>query len=208
MNCENNIDDCAAKPCVHGTCSDAVNAYQCSCAAGYSGSKCETDIDECAPKPCQHGGTCSNKVNAFACTCPAGWGGSKCEAGSCANVSCPGSAPCRVPSGNPGICYPSDCGSMAGLCLAENENGGGNASTELLTQDNSTFNFGSGNNWNKRSRYFAYVKAIDSFAYVCVFPEPNYGGTPVVVPLGQARTAKAGFGQSNAWPNHPKCPKP
>lgn len=208
VNCENNIDDCRAKPCVHGTCSDGVNAYQCSCPAGYSGKNCETDINECAAKPCQHGGTCTDKVNGFSCACPNGWGGAKCEAGSCAKVSCPASAPCRVPSGNAGMCYPSDCGSMAGLCLAEMANGGGNASTELLTEDNGTFNFGTGNNWNKRSRYFAYVKAIGSFTHVCVFPELNYAGTPIVIPLGQARSMSGVFGQSNAWPNNPKCPKP
>jgi hypothetical protein len=206
-NCENNIDDCAAKPCVHGTCSDQVNGYTCSCSAGYDGDNCDHDIDDCAAKPCVHG-TCTDKVNAYQCTCPKGWAGARCETGSCTNVTCPAAAPCRVPSGNAGMCYPKACGTMAGLCLAANPDGGGDASTELLTEQNNTFNFGSGNNWNNRSRYFAYLKAIGSYQWVCVYPSTNLGGTPLVVPLGQSRSMSKAFGQSNAFPNSTKCPKP
>jgi hypothetical protein len=104
------------------------------------------------------------------------------------------------------MCYPSKCGTMAGLCLAENADGGGDASTELLTQDNGTWNFGSGNNWNNRCKYFAYVKAVNNQDHVCVFPSTNYGGTPIVVRLGQALSRSAAFGQSNAF-SAGKCPK-
>ena len=37
------IDDCAITPCQNGgTCSDGVDSYTCSCAAGYSGRNCQT----------------------------------------------------------------------------------------------------------------------------------------------------------------------
>ena len=37
------IDDCSPKPCQNGgSCTDLVNAYQCTCAAGYTGGDCET----------------------------------------------------------------------------------------------------------------------------------------------------------------------
>jgi hypothetical protein len=95
---------------------------------------------------------------------------------------------------------------MAGLCLAANADGSGDASTELLTQANSTFNFGTGNNWNKRSRYFAYLKAVQSWNRMCVFPETSYKGTPIVIPLGQARSMSAVYGQSNSGPGRNNCP--
>jgi len=36
------INECASSPCLHGgTCLDGVNAYTCTCSAGYSGRNCE-----------------------------------------------------------------------------------------------------------------------------------------------------------------------
>ncbi len=41
--CDHNIDDCAAQPCLNGgACTDGVNSYTCTCAAGFSGTNCET----------------------------------------------------------------------------------------------------------------------------------------------------------------------
>ncbi len=34
-------NDCAATPCQHGTCTDQVDAYTCSCDAGYEGTDCD-----------------------------------------------------------------------------------------------------------------------------------------------------------------------
>ena len=37
------IDDCSPNPCQNGgACTDGVNSYQCTCAAGYTGTNCET----------------------------------------------------------------------------------------------------------------------------------------------------------------------
>ena len=36
------INECDPSPCVNGaTCHDQVNAYSCTCAAGYTGDRCE-----------------------------------------------------------------------------------------------------------------------------------------------------------------------
>jgi hypothetical protein len=92
--------------------------------------------------------------------------------------------------------------------LAANVDGSGDASTEPLTQDNTTWNFGTGNNWNKHAKYFAYVNQVGSQGYVCVFPETSYGGTPISIPLGHAASRSAVFGQSNAFQSNKACPKP
>ena len=35
------IDECAVRPCQNGgNCTDAINDYDCNCAAGYSGKNC------------------------------------------------------------------------------------------------------------------------------------------------------------------------
>ena len=37
------INECAGDPCLNGgTCTDGVNSYTCSCAAGFTGKDCET----------------------------------------------------------------------------------------------------------------------------------------------------------------------
>ena len=41
------IDGCDGDPCMNGaTCIDEVNAYSCSCVAGYTGDRCETGMLE------------------------------------------------------------------------------------------------------------------------------------------------------------------
>ena len=35
------VDECAGDPCVHGTCSQGINLYSCSCSADYTGSNCD-----------------------------------------------------------------------------------------------------------------------------------------------------------------------
>ena len=42
--CETDIDDCDPNPCQNGgTCSDEVNAYNCICVEGYTGTDCENE---------------------------------------------------------------------------------------------------------------------------------------------------------------------
>ena len=82
------IGKCWSNPCQNGgSCTDVINGYSCSCAAGYSGLHCETGqsfrssfsdqvhrlnnascfptyvfflqlLEVCPSNPCQNGGTC------------------------------------------------------------------------------------------------------------------------------------------------------
>jgi len=77
---ENSNDDCSPNPCESGgTCQDDINAYTCTCPAGYAGTDCEINIDDCSPNPCENGGTCQDDINAYTCTCPIGYSGTNCE---------------------------------------------------------------------------------------------------------------------------------
>uniref|UniRef100_A0A1I8FJK3 EGF-like domain-containing protein n=1 Tax=Macrostomum lignano TaxID=282301 RepID=A0A1I8FJK3_9PLAT len=46
--CQNNIDDCASKPCANGLCSDLATDYNCSCFTGWEGRNCSVDTDTTA----------------------------------------------------------------------------------------------------------------------------------------------------------------
>jgi formylglycine-generating enzyme required for sulfatase activity len=75
-----NIDDCASRPCQNGgTCTDQVNGFACSCAAGFTGPTCAVDVDDCASSPCRNGGTCADRLNGFSCSCAPGFLGTTCE---------------------------------------------------------------------------------------------------------------------------------
>jgi hypothetical protein len=66
-----------------------VNAYSCSCDAGYDGDHCENNINECAGVNCNNG-NCVDQVNAYSCSCDAGYDGDHCEnnINECAGVNC------------------------------------------------------------------------------------------------------------------------
>lgn len=37
------INECSSSPCGnHGTCTDTVNGYRCTCTAGFTGESCQT----------------------------------------------------------------------------------------------------------------------------------------------------------------------
>lgn len=39
------INECASHPCKNGgSCLDGINAYKCTCTAGYAGKSCETSM--------------------------------------------------------------------------------------------------------------------------------------------------------------------
>ena len=35
------VDGCTPSPCLHGTCSDAVESFNCACDAAWTGTKCD-----------------------------------------------------------------------------------------------------------------------------------------------------------------------
>ena len=45
------VDDCGNHDCQNGaTCNDLINDFNCTCAAGFTGSKCETGMYNCRCK--------------------------------------------------------------------------------------------------------------------------------------------------------------
>ncbi|XP_078581725.1 uncharacterized protein LOC144865062 [Branchiostoma floridae x Branchiostoma japonicum] len=72
------LNECAKKPCKHGTCQDKDGGYKCTCSPGWTGHNCQQDIDECTKNPCQHG-RCVNQDGGYKCTCSPGWTGQNCQ---------------------------------------------------------------------------------------------------------------------------------
>jgi hypothetical protein len=82
VNCETDVDECSAKPCLNkGVCKNAVGSYSCDCAGtGFNGKTCEIDQDECAAGPCLHAGKCTNVPGSFSCNCTGtGYTGATCQ---------------------------------------------------------------------------------------------------------------------------------
>ena len=38
--CEAELNECESDPCIHGYCTDMINAYSCLCEEGYEGNEC------------------------------------------------------------------------------------------------------------------------------------------------------------------------
>ena len=95
---------CASNPCKNGgTCTNTVDAYSCTCKAGFTGIFCDTgrwfyvrcylylpitvysnitEIDECGSEPCKNGGRCSDGLNEYFCDCSGtGFEGPICNSG-------------------------------------------------------------------------------------------------------------------------------
>ncbi|KAL8203032.1 UNVERIFIED_CONTAM: Sushi, von Willebrand factor type A, EGF and pentraxin domain-containing protein 1 [Gekko kuhli] len=78
--CEEDINECASNPCLNeAVCADGTNAYQCTCAEGFTGTHCETEINECLSNPCLNKATCEDQIGGFRCKCPSGFIGVLCE---------------------------------------------------------------------------------------------------------------------------------
>ncbi|XP_078583882.1 uncharacterized protein LOC144866393 [Branchiostoma floridae x Branchiostoma japonicum] len=73
------LNECAKKPCKHGTCQDRDGGYKCTCSPGWTGQNCNQH-SECFKKPCQHG-RCVYKPDGYKCTCSKGWTGKNCQQG-------------------------------------------------------------------------------------------------------------------------------
>ena len=55
------FDECLSEPCQHnGRCkqADVLDAYFCTCQAGYFGFNCDVETYECGSSPCSNGGSC------------------------------------------------------------------------------------------------------------------------------------------------------
>ena len=80
-NCENNINDCAGRPCKNNaTCNDLVNSYTCDCSAtGFEGPNCEQNINECLGNPCLNGARCNDTLGDYSCFCPGNYCGKNCQ---------------------------------------------------------------------------------------------------------------------------------
>ncbi|XP_068195689.1 protein jagged-2-like isoform X2 [Antennarius striatus] len=91
--CHENINDCAASPCMNGgTCIDGINSFQCFCPDGWEGRLCDVDVNECSRNPCRNGGRCVDLLNDFYCDCVDNWKGktchsreSQCDSSTCSN---------------------------------------------------------------------------------------------------------------------------
>eukprot|EP00808_Paulinella_micropora_P005987 g26500.t1 len=65
------LDECLARPCMHGNCTELVGNYSCECESGWAGRNCSLNIDECAQKPvgpCAEGSRCLDTPGSFLCT--------------------------------------------------------------------------------------------------------------------------------------------
>lgn len=77
--CQNDVDTCAVKACVHGNCSVLGEGYVCACEPGYGGTRCEKDVDTCENNRCGPGATCLRGLLNYACHCPRNMTGPFCE---------------------------------------------------------------------------------------------------------------------------------
>ncbi|XP_048580138.1 uncharacterized protein LOC5520382 [Nematostella vectensis] len=74
-----------AKPCTTnicengGTCAQYLGGANCTCPAGWNGTRCEIDINECAAvDACPSGRSCANYHGGFSCICLEGFYGINC----------------------------------------------------------------------------------------------------------------------------------
>ncbi|XP_077996691.1 uncharacterized protein LOC144449999 [Glandiceps talaboti] len=93
------LNECDNNPCQHGSCTDGINSYTCTCEDGYDGKDCHININDCADNPCQNGATCNDLVNAFECDCLPGYTGDVCETGTIQCIKTCTEGSCTVQDG-------------------------------------------------------------------------------------------------------------
>ena len=96
-------DECASTPCQNdAACATPfLDAYVCSCAAGFLGDNCDATVDNCDPdgdghSVCQHDAVCSITADSYTCACTTGFEGNDCETDTdeCADTPCQNGATC------------------------------------------------------------------------------------------------------------------
>lgn len=112
-------DPCSLRPCQNGaTCNKNIHitqdvvvlessrlifvspqyaeVFNCSCPAGFTGTRCEYDVDECVENPCVNGGSCFNNLGGFLCHCSEGFSGLRCSVvdNECQRVVCSNGGTC------------------------------------------------------------------------------------------------------------------
>uniref|UniRef100_A0A673FM18 Crumbs cell polarity complex component 2b n=1 Tax=Sinocyclocheilus rhinocerous TaxID=307959 RepID=A0A673FM18_9TELE len=106
-NCSVNVNECESTPCENGgTCEDLINAFQCSCPAGFTGlpwggRACDVPLTGCVSDPCQNNATCVPSLygdqHQHTCRCPSGFHGDTCETSTTFSVTTGGYLVIEVP---------------------------------------------------------------------------------------------------------------
>jgi hypothetical protein len=123
-DCENDIDECANKPCQNGECVNMINSFLCVCPDEYNGTLCEimknvSPSDFCASNPCQNGGTCELSDEWFTCKCATGFKGSNCgiNIDECSSNPCTEGSTCEDDLGTfRCVCPPNRLGKRCEIC--------------------------------------------------------------------------------------------
>ncbi len=106
--CNQNINECAANPCVHGNCTDLIADYRCTCVRGFTGKNCSVNIDDCNPNPCKNAASCKDGVNNYTCSCVEGYTGRNCteDINECLKNPCKNNGTClNLDGGYNCTCY-------------------------------------------------------------------------------------------------------
>ena len=83
------INECSSSPCLNGaTCTDLLDAYECTCSPNYFGVHCAETHDDCASanvtELCTVNGDCVDRPRVtdgdahYTCDCHSGWTGTSC----------------------------------------------------------------------------------------------------------------------------------
>ncbi|XP_035217057.1 protein crumbs-like isoform X1 [Stegodyphus dumicola] len=70
---------CWDEDCIHGTCQNKTDSYNCDCFNGYEGQYCEEDL--CSTRnPCENSGSCYHDIidGSLQCSCPKDFTGATC----------------------------------------------------------------------------------------------------------------------------------